>query len=60
MSLFATPAPRLFALPPFLDPAPYRAARAARADHRARLAADLGLDGDTPWLLAVAMMLATV
>ncbi len=47
---------RLFALPPFLDPAPYRAARAARADHRARLAADLGLDGETPWLLTVAMM----
>ncbi len=47
---------RLFTLPPFLDPAPYRAARAARAQHRVRLAATLGLDGEAPWLLAVAMM----
>ncbi|MFQ5957916.1 MAG: glycosyltransferase family 4 protein [Alphaproteobacteria bacterium] len=47
---------RLLSLTPFLDPAPYRAARAERAAHRARLAADLGLDEAVPWLLAVAMM----
>ncbi|MEE8273783.1 MAG: glycosyltransferase family 4 protein [Alphaproteobacteria bacterium] len=47
---------RLLALAPFLDPAPYRAARAMRAAQRARLAADLGLDATAPWLLAVAMM----
>jgi len=43
-------------LPPFLAPAPYQAAAAARAGHRAALAARLGLDPGAPWLLAVAMM----
>lgn len=47
---------RLIALAPFLDPAPYGAARAARHEHRGRLAGQLGLDGATPWLLTVAMM----
>ncbi|MFQ5785732.1 MAG: glycosyltransferase family 4 protein [Alphaproteobacteria bacterium] len=48
---------RLIALAPFVDTAPYRAARAARQRHRARLAADLGVDdGTTLWLLTVAMM----
>ena len=43
-------------LPPFLDPLPYQAARAARARHRAELMRRFGLDPDDPWLLAVAMM----
>jgi glycosyltransferase involved in cell wall biosynthesis len=47
-------------LPPFLDPAPYRAAAAARESHRATLAARFGLDLGLPWLLAVAMMRADV
>ena len=49
---------RLFALPPFLDVAPYSAARARRAAHRTRIAADLGLDTGRPWLLTAAMMRA--
>lgn len=53
--LVAPPA-ELRRLPPFLDPAPYTAARAMRAEHRADLAARLGLDPAPPWLLAVAMM----
>jgi glycosyltransferase involved in cell wall biosynthesis len=44
------------ALAPFLDTAPYRTARAARADHRATLTETLALDNSRPWLLAVAMM----
>ncbi len=44
------------ALAPFLEGAPYRAARTDRARHRAALADALGLDSDQPWLLAVAMM----
>ncbi|MFQ5984176.1 MAG: glycosyltransferase family 4 protein [Alphaproteobacteria bacterium] len=47
---------RLLHLPPFLDPSPYRTARVARGDHRARLAERFGLDPEAPWLLAVAMM----
>jgi glycosyltransferase involved in cell wall biosynthesis len=47
-------------LPPFLDPAPYAAARAARERHRAELAARFGLDRGKPWLLTVAMMRADV
>ncbi len=46
----------LIALRPFLDPAPFEAARADRTAHRAQLAAELGLDADAPWLLAVGMM----
>ena len=47
---------RLIALKPFLDPAPFAAARADRTAHRARLAAELDLGADAPWLLAVGMM----
>src|SRR5690606_29228919 len=51
-----TPPARLRHLPPFLDPAPYAAAAAARERHRAALAARWGLNPGRPWLLAVAMM----
>lgn len=47
---------RLVPLAPFLDVAPYAAARAAAAAHRAACAARWGLPPDEPWLLAVAMM----
>ena len=47
---------RLLRLAPFLDPAPYIAARDGRETGRARLAAAHGLDGEAPWLLSVAMM----
>jgi len=46
----------LHRIAPFLDTAPYRAARAARRTERQSLAARHGLDADRPWLLAVAMM----
>jgi len=46
----------LLRLAPFLDPAPYRAARRRRAVHRAALATRHGIDPEPPWLLAVAMM----
>jgi glycosyltransferase involved in cell wall biosynthesis len=51
-----TPPAELRYLPPFLDPAPYLAARGARARHRAELAARWRMDREKPWLLAVAMM----
>jgi glycosyltransferase involved in cell wall biosynthesis len=54
------PPAELRPLPPFLDPAPYRAASGARARHRAELAARFGLDPAAPWLLVVAMMRADV
>ncbi len=47
---------RLHRLRPFLDPQPFAAAADARDAHRARIAAELGLDPATPWLLAVGMM----
>jgi len=47
---------RVRRLAPFLDPAPYKAAAAAREVHRAALAKRLELDPAQPWLLAVAMM----
>jgi glycosyltransferase involved in cell wall biosynthesis len=53
--LVAPPA-ELRLLLPFLDPAPFQAARAERARHRAGLAARFGLDPVSPWLLAIAMM----
>jgi glycosyltransferase involved in cell wall biosynthesis len=53
--LVAPPA-ELRRLPPFVDTAPYRAARAERQRHRAALAGRFGLDPLRPWLLAVAMM----
>jgi glycosyltransferase involved in cell wall biosynthesis len=43
-------------LPPFLDPAPFRAAANARATQRARLARAHGLDPGVPWIAVVAMM----
>jgi glycosyltransferase involved in cell wall biosynthesis len=43
-------------LAPFIDPAPYRAARAEHHRHRAALVTRFGLDAGRPWLLAVAMM----
>ena len=53
--LIAPPA-ELRLLPPFLDPAPFHAARAGSARHRTELATRFGLDPARPWLLAVAMM----
>lgn len=47
---------RFVDLPPFLDTEPYFAAAAERDKHRAALAAELDLDPETPWILAVAMM----
>lgn len=49
---------RLHALAPFIDTAPFAAAAAARARHRARLADSLALDPGRPILLAAAMMRA--
>ena len=43
-------------LPPFLDPAPYREAAAAREFHRAQLARKHGLDTSRPWMVVAAMM----
>jgi glycosyltransferase involved in cell wall biosynthesis len=54
------PPAQLRHLPPFLDPAPYAAARAARKNHRAEIAARWGMDPGRPRLLAVAMMRADV
>jgi len=52
-----TAAPQIVAwLPPFLDPAPFRAAAGARAAQRAALAHAHGLDTDVPWIAVVAMM----
>ncbi|MDX6750263.1 glycosyltransferase family 4 protein [Geminicoccaceae bacterium 1502E] len=50
------PDERLRLFPPFLDTAPFAAAAGERAGHRARLAAQHGLDPAAPWLLTVAMM----
>ncbi|HSE78898.1 MAG TPA: glycosyltransferase family 4 protein [Alphaproteobacteria bacterium] len=49
---------RHYRLKPFLDPAPYTAARAGRDGFRADLARAHGLPTDQPWLVAVAMMRA--
>ncbi|MEO8859245.1 MAG: glycosyltransferase family 4 protein [Burkholderiaceae bacterium] len=43
-------------LPPFLDPAPYRAAALMRNAHRAQLAAAHSLDAARPWIVVAAMM----
>lgn len=43
-------------LPPFLDAAPFRAAKGKRAAERARLAQLYRLDADAPWIAVVAMM----
>lgn len=50
------PPAELRRLPPFIDPAPYRAAARARDRHRATAAVRCKLDPARPWLLAVAMM----
>jgi len=47
---------RILHLPPFLDAAPYAAARAERAQLRAQLAAERALDPAVPWIAVVAMM----
>ena len=46
----------LHRIAPFLDAAPYRAARVERLRHRKTLAARHDLDENRPWLLTVAMM----
>jgi glycosyltransferase involved in cell wall biosynthesis len=60
LASLVTPPAQLCHLPPFLDPAPYAAARSARERHRAEVAARWGIDPGRPWLLAVAMMRADV
>lgn len=47
---------RIVHLPPFLDAAVLRAASPGREAHRRRIADAHGVDPDSPWLLAVAMM----
>ena len=47
---------RILHLPPFLELAPFRAAREDRDGYRTRFAAEHGLDVRLPWLLVVAMM----
>lgn len=47
---------RIALLPPFLDPAPIRAAARERAAHRARLASEHGLETAVPWIAVAAMM----
>jgi glycosyltransferase involved in cell wall biosynthesis len=47
---------RWHALPPFVDTAPFAAGASRRAEARAHLAAQHGLDPAMPWLIAVAMM----
>jgi glycosyltransferase involved in cell wall biosynthesis len=49
---------RHYRLKPFLDPAPYTAARLGRDGYRAELARAHALPTDQPWLVAVAMMRA--
>lgn len=49
---------RYLTFPPFIDAVPFCAARQARVAHRARLAAAHGIDEDSPWLIAAAMMRA--
>lgn len=50
------PRAELRPLAPFLDPTPYRRARAERAGARAQLARTYGLDPERPWLAVAAMM----
>ena len=47
---------RIASLPPFLDPAPFRAAAARRNLERVRLAQAHGLDPAVPWIAVAAMM----
>lgn len=52
----ATEPGRVVRLPAFLDPAPFQAAAAERAVHRARLAREHALEEGVPWIATVAMM----
>ena len=52
----AAAAERIALLPPFLDPAPFRAALEGRDAERARLARAHGLDASVPWIAVAAMM----
>ena len=52
------PKDRVVYLPPFLDPAPYRAAARERDAHRKRMAAEHSLDANVPWIAVAAMMRA--
>ena len=52
------PHTRLASLQPFIDGAPFHAARLERAHYRAALAQAFGLDANVPWLLAVGMLRA--
>jgi glycosyltransferase involved in cell wall biosynthesis len=56
LSPLVTPPAELRRLPPFIDPAPFRAAARERACHRAALAARFRLEPGQPWLITVAMM----
>ncbi len=47
---------RVVRLPPFLDPAPFRAAAARREAHRSAFAAAHRLDPGVPWIMAASMM----
>lgn len=47
---------RVVWLPPFLDAAPFAAARLERGAHRARLASAHGIDPAVPWISIAAMM----
>ena len=49
---------RIVHLPPFLDSSLYRGAIERRAELRAGLAAERGLDANVPWIAVVAMMRA--
>lgn len=49
---------RIVDVAPFIDGAPFRAARGERTCHRARLSEALEIDPGVPWLLAVGMMRA--
>lgn len=55
-ALPGAPAGRVTWLPPFLDPAPMRAASRERAAQRAQLASAHGLELGVPWIAVVAMM----
>ena len=54
-SMAASPG-RIASLPPFLDPAPFRAAAIRREACRSELARKHGLDPSVPWLVVAAMM----
>ena len=50
------PKDRLAFLAPFLDPAPYVLASTERSKQRVRLAKQLSLPGEEPWIVVAAMM----